>query len=125
MRKPSRAEKHEQVKRTAFMFARITRDADEIADTIEVTPRTVYRLLDRDDFHAELDALGYTGERNFRTKPARSRHPNHDRAKSLWDELNHLPRSKRGRAVAEQLNIPIEKVWNWMRNWREEEGRDD
>ena len=81
--KPTRAEKHEQVKKAALIFARLTRDADEIAKALEVHPRTVYRMIKLPEFHTELDALGYVGTRNFRTRPARSTNPNsnYNRAK--------------------------------------------
>ena len=117
--RPTRDEKHEQVKRAAFIFARLTRDADAIAKALEVNPRTVYRMIERSDFNGELDALGYDGPRNFRTKPARSPHPNYERAEELWNSLSHLPRSRRGKIIAEELDIPIDRVWNWMRKWKE------
>ena len=117
--KPTRAEKAEQVKRAAFMFARITRDADEIAKALDVTPRTVFRLLDRDDFHTELDALDYEGERNFRTKPAREMPPLYDRARAMWDELADLPRHKRGRVIADTLGVPIRTIRSWIARWKE------
>ena len=81
--RPTRAEKREQVKKAAFIFARMTRDADEIAKTLEVHPRTIYRMTKLRDFHDELDALGYVGIRNFRTRPARSTPPNRDRAEEF------------------------------------------
>ena len=81
--KPTRAEKHEQVKKAALIFARLTRDADEIAKALEVHPRTVYRMIQRPEFHAELDALEYTGARNFRTHPARNTNPDYDREKEF------------------------------------------
>lgn len=117
--RPTRDEKHEQVKRAAFIFARLTRDADAIAKALEVNPRTVYRMIERPDFNAELAALGYDGPRNFRTKPARRPHPNYERAEELWNSLSHLPRSRRGKIIAEELDIPIDRVWNWMRKWKE------
>ena len=117
--RPTRDEKHEQVKRAAFIFARLTRDADAIAKALEVNPRTVYRMIERPDFNAELDVLGYDGARNFRTKPARRPHPNYERAEELWSSLSHLPRSRRGKIIAEELDIPIDRVWNWMRKWKE------
>ena len=73
--RPTRAEKREQIKKAAFIFARMTRDADEIAKTLKVHPRTIYRMTKLPDFHAELDTLGYLGERNFRTRPTRSHKP--------------------------------------------------
>ena len=81
--RPTRAEKREQVQKAALIFARMTRDADEIAKTLEVHPRTIYRMTKLPDFHAELDALGYVGERNFRTRPARSINRDYDRAKEF------------------------------------------
>ena len=117
--RPTRDEKHEQVKRAAFIFARLTRDADAIAKALEVNPRTVYRMIERPDFNAELEALGYDGPRNFRTKPARRPHPNYERAEELWNSLSHLPRSRRGKIIAEELDIPIDRIWNWMRKWKE------
>ena len=117
--RPTRDEKHEQVKRAAFIFARLTRDADAIAKALEVNPRTVYRMIERPDFNAELEALDYDGPRNFRTKPARRPHPNYERAEELWNSLSHLPRSRRGKIIAEELDIPIDRVWNWMRKWKE------
>lgn len=117
--RPTRDEKNEQVKRAAFIFARLTRDADAIAKALEVNPRTVYRMIERPDFNAELEALGYDGPRNFRTKPARRPHPNYERAEELWNSLSHLPRSRRGKIIAEELDIPIDRVWNWMRKWKE------
>ena len=81
--RPTRAEKREQVQKAALIFARMTRDADEIAKTLEVHPRTIYRMTKLPDFHAELDALGYVGERNFRTRPARSINRDYDRAEEF------------------------------------------
>ena len=37
----------------------------------------------------------------------------------LWNSLSHLPRSRRGKIIAEELDIPIDRVWNWMRKWKE------
>ena len=81
--RPTRAEKREQVKQAALIFTRITRDADEIAKTLGVHPRTIFRMTKIPDFHAELDALGYVGERNFRTRPARSINRDYDRAEEF------------------------------------------
>ena len=81
--KPTRAEKREQVKKAALIFARFTRDADEIAETLEVHPRTVYRMLKLPEFQAALDDLEYVGPRNFRTYSARNTKPDYDREKEF------------------------------------------
>ena len=66
LRRTTREEKVEQIKQAAFMFARITRDANEIASALQVSSRTVQRLMNNPDFLSELDRLGYQGERRFR-----------------------------------------------------------
>ena len=81
--RPTRAEKREQVKKAALLFARLTRDADEIAKALEVHPRTIYRMVKLPEFDAELDVLGYVGDRNFRTRPARSTNLDYDREKEF------------------------------------------
>ena len=81
--RPTRAEKREQIKKAALIFARLTRDADEIAEALEVHPRTVYRMIKLPEFHAELDALEYVGTRNFRTYSARNTNPDHDPTKEF------------------------------------------
>ena len=59
LRRTTREEKVEQIQQAAFMFARVTRDADEIASALQVSSRTVQRLMTNPAFHAELDRLGY------------------------------------------------------------------
>ena len=46
--RPTRAEKAEQIKQAAFMFARVTRDASEIATALGVNKRTVERMMHLD-----------------------------------------------------------------------------
>ena len=70
LRRTTREEKVEQIKQAAFMFARVTRDADEIAAALEVSSRTVQRLMNNPAFHAELDRLSYQDERRFRKAAA-------------------------------------------------------
>ena len=81
--RPTRAEKREQIKKAALIFARLTRDADEIAEALEVHPRTVYRMIKLPEFHAELDVLEYVGARNFRTYSARNTNPSYDSARDF------------------------------------------
>lgn len=112
----SRNEKAKQVKRAAGMFV-VSRDAKRIAKQLGVSDRTVYRLIERDDFHAALDALGYDGPRHFRTQIARQPALEREVGRQLWDTMQHIPRRQRGRAIAEEMGIPVRCVWNWMRDW--------
>ena len=59
------AEKAEQIQQAAFIFARVTRGAEEIADALRVSSRTVQRMIHLPAFQEELDRLGYQGERRF------------------------------------------------------------
>ena len=59
------AEKAEQIQQAAFIFARVTRGAEEIADVLRVSSRTVQRMIHLPAFQEELDRLGYQGERRF------------------------------------------------------------
>ena len=88
LRRTTREEKAEQIKQAAFMFARVTRDVNEIAAALGgVSSRTVQRLMNNPAFHAELDRLGYQGERGFqKTERAqrqdeRKRKPAYQKAK--------------------------------------------
>ena len=49
----------------AFIFAKITRGAGEIADMLGITDKTVRRYTDDPEWDNALDELGYTGERSF------------------------------------------------------------
>ena len=61
----TQAKKDEQIKLSAFMFARVTRDANEIAKALDVSPRTIQRLIHNEAFHAELDRWNYQGTATF------------------------------------------------------------
>ena len=81
--RPTRTEKREQIKKAALIFARVTRDADVIAEALEVHPRTIYRMIKLPEFHVELDSLEYFGDRNFRTRPARSTKTEYNRVEEF------------------------------------------
>ena len=81
--RPTRAEKREQIKKAALIFAQFTRDADEIAEALEVHPRTVYRMIKLPEFQSALDDLEYVGPRNFRTYSARNTNPDHEPIKEF------------------------------------------
>ena len=76
MKRTTRAEKAEQIQRAAFMFARLTRNANEIAAALRVSSRTVQRMIHQPLFQEELDRLDYQGERLFADHIGHSAVPN-------------------------------------------------
>ena len=126
LRRTTREEKAEQIRQAAFLFARVTRDADEIAQALQVSSRTVQRLMTNPAFHAELDRLGYPGERRFR-KAARAQRqtehkqkPEYQKVKRLWEEMTDIPEHGRAKAIAdrEDITASYKTVCRWCRDWR-------
>ena len=125
--------KRAQVRTAATLFIE-DRGAAKMAKALGVVERTVYALIKREDFNAELDALGYTGPRNFRTQPKRKRgrdkkrnrtRHSPDRAKAirLYQSMTDIPEHKRTSCIAETINLPYPKVRAWIREWRKENDR--
>ena len=112
-------EQAHQVKLAAIIFARMTTDPDKIAAALHVTPDAIECIMERPDFDAELDALGYRGNRKLCRRTDTHLHQDRDRAKGLWEKLYHLPLRKRPQAVADELGISILQVRLWMRDWQE------
>ena len=114
-----------QAQACARLFVK-ARDAAKIAKALDVTERTVYNLVTLDAFHTELDALGYTGERNFR-KRRRGKSLKHDKALSLWEgmQTDGTPKHKQAGIISKKVNAPIQTVRGWIRGWREETPRLD
>jgi len=112
--------KAKQVELAAFVFARITRDAETIATALDISVRTVQRLIHNDDFLAELDRWEYKGELNFQVKPLRDRRksPDYEKAKRLWFEMTDIPEHKRARAIEKHVKTPYNTLRYWTRDWR-------
>ena len=59
-------------------------------------------------FHAELDRLGYQGERRFRKaarvkrQAERKQKPEYQRAKRLWEEMADIPEHGRAKVIADR-----------------------
>ena len=106
MKRTTRAEKIEQIQRAAFMFARLTRDANEIAAALRVSSRTVQRMIHLPAFQAELDRLDYQGERRFRKShraqrsAERTQQPEYQKVKQLWHQMTDIPERRRARIIA-------------------------
>ena len=85
LRRSTRAEKAEQILQAAFMFARVTRDANEIAAALRISSRTVQRMIHLPAFQEALDRLDYPGDRRFRKS---------HRAQSVHRAVPSAPRSQ-------------------------------
>ena len=119
--RPTRAEKAEQIQQAAFMFARVTRDADEIADALRISSRTVQRMIHLPAFQEELDRLGYQGERRFRKAQRaqrddeRTQKPEYQKVKQLWEEMTDMPEHGRAKVIADRPDI--EASYDTVRRW--------
>ena len=126
LRRATRAEKAEQIQRAAFIFARLTRDAEEIAAALQVSSRTVQRMIHLPAFQAELDRLGYQGERRFRKaersqrSAERKRKADYQKVKQLWEQMSDIPEHGRAKVIAdrEDINASYDAVRRWCRDWR-------
>ena len=127
LRRATRAEKAEQIQRAAFIFARVTRDAEEIAAALQVSSRTVQRMIHLPAFQAELDRLGYQGERRFRKaersqrSAERKRKAEYQKVKQLWEEMTDIPEHGRAKVIADRgdINASYDAVRRWCRDWRQ------
>ena len=127
------AEKAEQIQQAAFIFARVTRGAEEIADALRVSSRTVQRMIHLPAFQEELDRLGYQGERRFGkahraqgTERAprgaeRTQKPEYQKVKQLWQQMTDIPERGRARIIADRSDIKssYNTVRRWCRDWRQ------
>ena len=125
--RPTRAEKAEQIQQAAFMFARVTRDANEIATALGVSKRTVERMIHLPEFQEELDRLGYQGERRFRKAQRaqrddeRTQKPEYQKVKQLWEQMTDIPEHGRAKVIADRPDIKAsyDTVRRWCRDWRQ------
>ena len=126
LKRTTRAEKTEQIQRAAFMFARVSRDANEIAAALRVSSRTVQRMIHLPEFQEELDRLGYQGEMRFRKShrtprsAERTRQPEYQKVKQLWHQMTDILERHRARVIAdrEDIKASYNTVRRWIRDWR-------
>ena len=125
--RPTRAEKAEQIQQAAFMFARATRDANEIATALGVSKRTVERMIHLPEFQEELDRLDHQGERRFRKAQRaqrddeRTQKPEYQKVKQLWYQMTDIPEHGRAKVIADREDIKASyvTVLRWIRDWRQ------
>ena len=126
MKRTTRTEKIEQIQRAAFMFVRVSRDANEIAAALRVSSRTVQRMIHLPLFQEGLDRLDYQGEGGFRKShrtprsAERTRQPEYQKVKQLWHQMTDTPERRRARAIAdrEDIRASYNTVRRWIRDWK-------
>ena len=121
------AEKAEQIQQAAFIFARVTRGAEEIADALHVSSRTVQRMIHLPAFQEELDRLGYQGERRFgkahraQRSAERTRKDEYQKTKQLWEQITDIPEHGRAKVINDREDIKSSygTVRRWCQDWRQ------
>lgn len=111
----------------AFIFAKITRAASEIADMLGITDKTVRRYTDDPQWNNALDELGYTGERSFTSAKKRdAKRDTPEKYKQAYDlylqlRKENTPQHKIASRVSEESDLPASTVRRWARlgNWIE------
>ena len=126
LKRTTRTEKIEQIQRAAFMFVRVSRDANEIAAALRVSSRTVQRMIHLPLFQEGLDRLEYQGERRFRKaeraqrSAERKRKAEYQKVKRLWEHMSDIPEHGRARVIVdrEDIKASYNTVRRWCRDWR-------
>ena len=117
----TKAERDILITAAATLFARHTRDANEIAALLDTTKRTVHRWSKESLWHQTLDTLGYEGERHFRVQPARSiqENPNFETVEGAYREARAqgVPKHKRVSLVSKQTGVNDWTVRNWAKKF--------
>ena len=72
MSKKIEGDKELKIQFAAWLFVNKTRDAKEIAKTVNVGERTIHRYAETDTWNNTLQTLKYEGKRNFRVRQAGS-----------------------------------------------------
>ena len=109
----------------AFIFAKITREAGQIADMLGITDKTVRRYTDDPEWDNALDDLGYTGDRSFTSAKKRdAKRDTPEKYKQAYDlylqhKKENTPRHKIASSVGEETDLPASTVRRWARlgNW--------
>lgn len=111
----------------AFLFTR-EKSASEIAELIgDVSKRTIERWATREEWHAILDELGYTGDRSFRRNPKRDTiRDNKGQVEYVHDVYVQLIREgvnprNAARRTSERTGLSLSRVrlWEQRFQWRE------
>ena len=117
----TKAERDILIITSATLFAKHTRDANEIAALLGTTERTVHRWSKESLWHQTLDTLGYESERNFRVQPARDsvENPNFEVVETAYLAAieQGVPKHKRVSLVSKQTGVNDWTVRNWAKKF--------
>ena len=121
----SRKRSYIKLHAAAFIFAKITRSASEIADMLGITDKTVRRYTDDPQWDHALDELGYTGDRSFTSAKKRdAKRDTPEKYKQAYDLYvqhvkDNIPQHKIASRVGEKVELPASTVRRWAKlgNW--------
>lgn len=115
-----------KIQRAARHFAKTSRERQKIAKAFKVKEDTVRRWAKTPEWNAELDALGYTGDRSFVYRPtrdtARDAGTTFTKARRIYRALLNAgePHHKLASTTAKKLGLTRRRVHEWAEkyNWR-------
>ena len=105
-----------------YHFARFSRKAAEIAESVGVADRTIRQFARDPEWDRTLDVFGYTGIREFERSPrrdaAREKGETYERAREIYTQLikDGAPRHKLASLTAEAVNMPRRTIHRWATN---------
>ena len=117
----SKAEREVFITAAATLFVTYSRDAQEIADLLKSSKTSIHRYSKETRWAEVLQTLGYEGERNFRTQPARDSHRNAEfqtvQRAYLQAKRDGVPKRNIASNVAEQTGVKAWTVRDWARRF--------
>ena len=111
----------------AFYFARTSRDLHQITDFFGVTEYAVRKWAKTPQWEKALDVFGYTGDRDFITKPTRDTVRDageiFEKARKVYLQAmrNGEPKHKLATITGEAVGLPRRRIHAWAQQygWRE------
>lgn len=103
----------------AHYFATVSQDINKIADTAQVSKRTIRRWAETPEWELALNIWGYEGDRSFETQPKRDTKRDagkrYNNAKTVYIaaiKVGHSPR-KAPTITEQKTGIPRRRVRVW------------
>ena len=122
----------DRIEAAAVVFAYFTKEKDRIASIFDITPTSLNLWIKTDEFHAKLEALGYTGDRLLllqkRRDVQRDTREDYEKAEAAYQEsvAEGIPKHKRIDFVAKQTGLKKRRLRGWRQRfgWDQEDGID-